>query len=913
MFSVSSFHPSSSPSSSSSIQCNRRHFHQWEDNLDENQEYIDNDHHQSRDRSRNHRHSQPHFFLPLLPLIFMVLLLSPLSTPYFPILMMVTIAEAFVIVPLPPLSPHSPLLLLAPLSSLKGRSLKNSIRKKMKTSNDNNKITTLSSTKKNDINDNNNNNETTVNDDNTISDNSPTSKVAIIGGGWAGFAVAETLSHYLSSSNNNKLSSSSNSNNVNLELTMIDASPSRGGLSSGWKTPLTNRTVEAGIHGFWRGYRNVYDLMECIEGVEIDNVLGEYSPSVLVGKNGRVALAPVLGSDDNVDVEKDKNDVSLPFPFPSPSSLPFIIPNLQIILSLINNVSQITPNSRNKKALLSLQRQLRPLLLPILPPPLDVAFLSEFEDGDSTLTLYDRISGLQLVRHWIDFNPTESNSWKKYDSISAEELFLHGGGSEFSSKSSISTTIGGGGVSQNLYDEVIQPLLHVLPMRPGNECSAASALSCFHCFALNERGAFDVRWPKGTLSQIIFNPWMKQLMKRGLRIKSGTRLESICSKGGEDKGRVDGHGRIKLQLSTKVKREEDGTAITTMQRYVDTYDAVVLCVGAMAASNIVKSSSLLQSFEKVPEGLYNGNMQGITCVSVRIFLEPTITTTSTLLSEEKDNDEKLLELSSSLLPRSLANAMKDSPVLVCGPGMGDIPELYRTGFCIYDLGRMHDEFRSNDNDVAVLEIDFYDAEAVADLKDDADVVDLALRAAAAVVEVATGPIVPILSDDYDGNDDGNKEGDDITNRRPWYLGGLRRQIIDSAVCRSRNAVSSFDVGSASNRCPNGVVWHQAKYSGIDDNTFSGGVYAAGDWIDRAGNGNHHSWSSEKAAATGIQAGRKVASDLGLVRRTRRTSTRGGKNIIRWNDRPIPAPGDGPLLAALRFAADATKGVIWVMP
>ena len=56
-----------------------------------------------------------------------------------------------------------------------------------------------------------------------------------------------------------------------------------------------------GIHGFWREYKNTFDIMNRIEGVHVDQVLGDFSPSVLWSKNGKVAVAPVLLEDeDNV-------------------------------------------------------------------------------------------------------------------------------------------------------------------------------------------------------------------------------------------------------------------------------------------------------------------------------------------------------------------------------------------------------------------------------------------------------------------------------------------------------------------------------------------------------------------------------------------------------------------------------------
>lgn len=43
------------------------------------------------------------------------------------------------------------------------------------------------------------------------------------------------------------------------------------------------------------------------------------------------------------------------------------------------------------------------------------------------------------------------------------------------------------GVSQRLYDEFLEPMLLVLPMCPGEDCSAAAALSCFQYFALEHQ------------------------------------------------------------------------------------------------------------------------------------------------------------------------------------------------------------------------------------------------------------------------------------------------------------------------------------------------------------------------------------------------------------------------------------------
>ena len=57
-------------------------------------------------------------------------------------------------------------------------------------------------------------------------------KVVVVGGGWAGFGAAKTLAQQ------------------GFDVTLLDAQPNPGGLSSGWRTK-EGRPVEAGTKGFW--------------------------------------------------------------------------------------------------------------------------------------------------------------------------------------------------------------------------------------------------------------------------------------------------------------------------------------------------------------------------------------------------------------------------------------------------------------------------------------------------------------------------------------------------------------------------------------------------------------------------------------------------------------------------------------
>jgi uncharacterized protein with NAD-binding domain and iron-sulfur cluster len=54
----------------------------------------------------------------------------------------------------------------------------------------------------------------------------------VVGGGWAGFGAANALTK------------------LGLSVTVLDASPAPGGLSTGFRT-AQGRPVEAGLKGFW--------------------------------------------------------------------------------------------------------------------------------------------------------------------------------------------------------------------------------------------------------------------------------------------------------------------------------------------------------------------------------------------------------------------------------------------------------------------------------------------------------------------------------------------------------------------------------------------------------------------------------------------------------------------------------------
>lgn len=118
-------------------------------------------------------------------------------------------------------------------------------------------------------------------------------------------------------------------------------------------------------------------------------------------------------------------------------------------------------------------------------------------------------------------------------------------------------------------------------------------------------------------------------------------------------------------------------------------------------------------------------------------------------------------------------------------GLG-IPKLEETGFYIYDLQRMHDEFSvdyynknivEQDDQVAVLEVDFYRADSFFVYMSNAQVVELTLKAVSAALDTT------IIE---------------------------TSETIDSKIIRARNAVSHFAPNSSSYspsaKLEKGILW-----------------------------------------------------------------------------------------------------------
>jgi hypothetical protein len=293
-------------------------------------------------------------------------------------------------------------------------------------------------------------------------------------------------------------------------------------------------------------------------------------------------------------------------------------------------------------------------------------------------------------------------------------------------------------------------------------------------------------------------------------------------------GNVNIRGGSKVTAIKEIKQDDNTVRYEVQVNGEESmeYDAVVLAVGGTAMKNLLSCSPPLAN---LPGASGWKKFRGVTCCAVRLFLKPSLS------KEGKVSGIPAIE-----------RAMKDSPIVVCGPNVGGIPELTETGFCIYDLQRLHEEFdleRQNNDEVETpciaFEIDFFRANELTKIQDDMEVAALALNALESALDIP--PIDPGL-------------------------------ILDVSVVRANNAVSHFCVDSAS--------WSpQVKLNKQ--------LYICGDWIDRTG---HASWSTEKAVVTARQAAGALSKDFGF----------------NCDTEILPAASDSPQLSTLRQIAKVLR-------
>ncbi|EEF41121.1 uncharacterized protein LOC8283661 isoform X2 [Ricinus communis] len=248
----------------------------------------------------------------------------------------------------------------------------------------------------------------------------------------------------------------------------------------------------------------------------------------------------------------------------------------QNIFSLVNELG-ITPFTNRIRSALYSSEGLEvefPVFQdqPQLPTPLGTLYYTQF----TRLPLVDRLTSLPLMAAVIDFDNTDT-AWRKYDSITARELFK-----QF-------------GCSEKLYRNVFGPLLQVGLFAPAEQCSAAATLGILYYISLAHQKDFDMVWCRGTIREKIFSPWMDSLRTKGCRF-------------------LDGEKVIDFIINEETSCIEE---VVCSNETINA-DAVILAVGISKVQELVKNSAALSTREEFLKVL---NLAGIDILTCKLQLD----------------------------------------------------------------------------------------------------------------------------------------------------------------------------------------------------------------------------------------------------------------------------------------------------
>ncbi|MGK7910482.1 MAG: FAD-dependent oxidoreductase [Synechococcus sp.] len=209
--------------------------------------------------------------------------------------------------------------------------------------------------------------------------------------------------------------------------------------------------------------------------------------------------------------------------------------------------------------------------MPRLPSPLGTFVYTDFK----RLPLSDRLSALPLMYATIDFDNSE-DAWRRYDSLTARELFK-----QF-------------GVTERLYKEAFEPMLLVGLFAPGEQCSAAAALGMLYYFILAHQPDFDVVWCRGTIGEQIFQPWVDKIEHMGGTVLTEQRVSDIVV---GDRG--------------------EATGVVCGDQTFDA-DAVIFSVGISGMQAIVAGSETLCQRQEFLDVM---NLKSIDVMAVRLWFD----------------------------------------------------------------------------------------------------------------------------------------------------------------------------------------------------------------------------------------------------------------------------------------------------
>ncbi|XP_062186210.1 uncharacterized protein LOC133889757 isoform X2 [Phragmites australis] len=213
---------------------------------------------------------------------------------------------------------------------------------------------------------------------------------------------------------------------------------------------------------------------------------------------------------------------------------------------------------------------------PRLPAPFGVFAYPEFPN----LPLIDRLTSIPVIAAVIDFDNTDT-AWRKYDAMTARELFKMYG------------------CSQRLYQEVFEPAIQAALFAPGEQCSAAATLGMLYYYMLSHQENSDFLLCRGEVEEKIFSPWLKSLELKGLKF-------------------------IANKVPTSLTINKDSECISAIVCGEDVYeaDAFVSAIGLSPLQSIVKNSPFLRSHREFTNLLH---LSTIDMISIKLWFDKKIT------------------------------------------------------------------------------------------------------------------------------------------------------------------------------------------------------------------------------------------------------------------------------------------------
>lgn len=161
------------------------------------------------------------------------------------------------------------------------------------------------------------------------------------------------------------------------------------------------------------------------------------------------------------------------------------------------------------------------------------------------------------------------------------------------------------GVSERAYELFLKPTLAVGLFAPPEQLSAAAVLETLYFYALSHQNNFDVCWCKGSISEKIFMPLVKNIEEFGGKVLGGRLVTGLVSE-------PESNGICQVRTTLKDGREE-------------TYpcDALILAVSISGMQKLISNVPELGSRREFSAIM---NLRSIDCIATRVWFDEKIPT-----------------------------------------------------------------------------------------------------------------------------------------------------------------------------------------------------------------------------------------------------------------------------------------------